>query len=60
VEEIAADGGKVHAIHADNTDLEAVKRAVESAASTFGRIDILVNNQYGVRSMLTGCAPAAS
>lgn len=44
VDEIAAGGGKAHAIHADNRDLEAVRRAVESAVSTFGRLDILVNN----------------
>jgi 3-oxoacyl-[acyl-carrier protein] reductase len=43
-DEIVASGGKALAIHADNTDLEAVRRAVQGAVDAFGRLDILVNN----------------
>src|ERR1700746_914069 len=44
VEEIERDGGKAIAIQADATDAEAVKAAVEKAVTTFGKLDVLVNN----------------
>jgi 3-oxoacyl-[acyl-carrier protein] reductase len=44
VKEIERAGGKAIAIQADSTDAAAVKAAVEKAAATFGRIDVLVNN----------------
>ena len=37
-------GGKAIAIQADATDAAAVKKAVEKTVSTFGAIDVLVNN----------------
>src|SRR5712672_4718927 len=44
VKAIERDGGKAIAIQADAADAEAVKGAVEKAFSTFGRLDVLVNN----------------
>jgi 3-oxoacyl-[acyl-carrier protein] reductase len=44
VKAIERDGGKAVAIQADAGDAEAVKRAVEKAVATFGRLDVLVNN----------------
>ncbi len=44
VKEIERGGGKAIAIQADSTDASAVKAAVDKAAATFGRIDVLVNN----------------
>src|SRR5258706_14006348 len=44
VKAIERDGGKAIAIQADAADVEAVKAAVEKAAATFGRLDVLVNN----------------
>src|SRR5712672_289830 len=44
VKAIERDGGKAVAIQADAADVEAVKRAVEKAVATFGRLDVLVNN----------------
>ena len=44
VEEIEAAGGKSLAIQADATDAAAVQSAVEQVVATFGRLDILVNN----------------
>ncbi|MDQ3787191.1 MAG: 3-oxoacyl-ACP reductase FabG [Actinomycetota bacterium] len=37
-------GGRAFAIEADNTDADAVTRAVDRTAAEFGRFDILVNN----------------
>src|ERR1700726_1935430 len=37
-------GGKAVAIQADAANAEAVKGAVEKAVSTYGRLDVLVNN----------------
>jgi 3-oxoacyl-[acyl-carrier protein] reductase len=44
VKAIERDGGKAIAIQADAADVEAVRRAVEKAVATFGRLDVLVNN----------------
>src|ERR1700676_1300739 len=44
VKAIELDGGKAIAIQADAADVEAVKAAVEKTVTTFGRLDVLVNN----------------
>jgi 3-oxoacyl-[acyl-carrier protein] reductase len=44
VKAIEGNGGKAIAIQADAADAKAVKAAVEKAAATFGRLDVLVNN----------------
>ncbi|HEX4228747.1 MAG TPA: SDR family oxidoreductase [Bryobacteraceae bacterium] len=44
VKAIEADGGKAIAIQADAADTQAVKGAVEETVSSFGRLDVLVNN----------------
>ncbi|HEX3682368.1 MAG TPA: SDR family oxidoreductase [Bryobacteraceae bacterium] len=44
VEAIEGAGGKALAIQADAADAEAVARAVEKTVSTFGSLDVLVNN----------------
>ena len=44
VKEIERGGGKAIAIQADAADAKAVKAAVEKTASTFGGVDVLVNN----------------
>ncbi len=44
VKAIEHDGGKAVAIQADAANPEAVKGAVEKAVSTFGKLDVLVNN----------------
>ena len=44
VKAIELVGGKAIAIQADAADAEAVKSAVDKTASTFGRLDVLVNN----------------
>lgn len=44
VAEITEAGGKALANAADVTDAGAVKAMVEEAVSTFGRVDILINN----------------
>jgi 3-oxoacyl-[acyl-carrier protein] reductase len=44
VKAIELGGGKAIAIQADAANVEAVKGAVEKAFSTFGRLDVLVNN----------------
>lgn len=44
VQAIEAAGGTALAIHADAADAAQVRAAVEQTASTFGRLDILVNN----------------
>lgn len=41
---VEAQGRRALAIRADNRDPEAVRAAVEQAADTFGRLDILVNS----------------
>ena len=44
VKAIELGGGKAIAIQADAANVEAVKGAVEKAVSTFGQLDVLVNN----------------
>src|SRR6201997_2213723 len=44
VKEIERDGGKAIAIQADATDAKAGRAAVEKTVTTFGRLDVLVNN----------------
>src|SRR5947208_7686068 len=44
VKEIECDGGKAIAIQADAADADAGKAAVEKTVTTFGRLDVLVNN----------------
>src|SRR2546427_5000947 len=44
VKAIEQGGGKAVAIQADAADAEAVKAAVEKTVSTFGQLDVLVNN----------------
>lgn len=44
VKAIESGGRKALAVQADAADASAVKSAVEQAAKTFGRIDVLVNN----------------
>ncbi|TFW19519.1 SDR family oxidoreductase [Duganella callida] len=43
-EEINAGGGKAIAIKADATDAAALTKAIDSLATQFGRLDILVNS----------------
>jgi 3-oxoacyl-[acyl-carrier protein] reductase len=44
VKEIERQGGKAIAIQADAADAAAAKAAVEKAVTTFGKLDVLVNN----------------
>jgi 3-oxoacyl-[acyl-carrier protein] reductase len=44
VKQIERAGGKAIAIQADATDADAVTAAVEKTFTTFGRLDVLVNN----------------
>src|ERR1700682_3098542 len=44
VKEIEREGGKAIAIQADAADADAVQGAVEKVVTTFGRLDVLVNN----------------
>ena len=44
VKEIELNGGKAIAIQADAADVKAVEAAVEKTFTTFGRLDVLVNN----------------
>lgn len=43
-DELIRQGGKALAIQTDVTQVNQVKRLVESAAQTFGRIDVIINN----------------
>src|SRR5258707_13821941 len=44
VKAIESAGGKAIAIQADAGDADAVKNAIERTVTTFGRLDVLVNN----------------
>jgi NAD(P)-dependent dehydrogenase (short-subunit alcohol dehydrogenase family) len=44
VAEIERAGGRAVALKADNRDAQAMEKAVNDAAATFGRLDILVNS----------------
>jgi 3-oxoacyl-[acyl-carrier protein] reductase len=44
IKQIERAGGKAIAIQADAADADAVKAAVEKTFTTFGRLDVLVNN----------------
>ncbi len=44
VKEIGRGGGKAIAIQADAADADAVRKAVDKTVTTFGRLDVLVNN----------------
>src|ERR1700729_3743841 len=44
VKAIELGGGKAVAIQADAADAKAVRGAVETTVTTFGRLDVLVNN----------------
>src|SRR5260221_12365601 len=44
VKAIEDEGGKAIAIRADAADADAVKKAVELTFTTFGKLDVLVNN----------------
>jgi 3-oxoacyl-[acyl-carrier protein] reductase len=44
IKAIELGGGKAIAIQADAANVDAVKDAVEKAVTTFGRLDVLVNN----------------
>jgi len=44
VEAIEGAGGRAIAIQADAADADAVRNAVERTVTTFGRLDVLVNN----------------
>ena len=43
-DELLRKGGKALAIQTDVTQADQVKRLVESAVQTFGRIDVMINN----------------
>lgn len=48
-EGIAATGGKAMAVKADVTMLADIERMIAAATDTFGRLDFLHNNAYGLR-----------
>ncbi len=52
VNEIAAEGGKAHAISLDVADEEQVKSAVKATIAQFGKVDVLVNNAGITRDQL--------
>lgn len=43
-EELNQNGGKALAVPTDVTDIEQVKRLVDTAVQTYGRIDVIINN----------------
>jgi meso-butanediol dehydrogenase/(S,S)-butanediol dehydrogenase/diacetyl reductase len=46
--QIEAFGGKAIPVVADVNDADAVQRSIATTVETFGRLDILVNNAYGI------------
>jgi len=56
--EVEAAGGKALAIQLDVRDADAIARAVETAAKTFGGIDTLVNNASAISLTPTAETPA--
>jgi NAD(P)-dependent dehydrogenase (short-subunit alcohol dehydrogenase family) len=52
VAQIIADGGKAIANYEDITDWDAAKRIVDAAVSTFGSLDVIVNNAGIVRDRM--------
>jgi NADP-dependent 3-hydroxy acid dehydrogenase YdfG len=44
VDQLNRSGGKARAVVTDVTDREQVKRLVDEAVQTFGRIDVMINN----------------
>ncbi len=44
VDELTASGGKALAVATDVTQCEQVKRLVDTAVQTYGRIDVMINN----------------
>src|SRR6266536_2253716 len=52
VESILNDGGSAAYVAADMSDIESIRNLIDFASSTYGRLDILVNNaaQFGLAS----------
>src|SRR5262245_50077398 len=48
VAQIQGFGGQAIGIVADVNDPAAIQRSIDETLSAFGRIDILVNNAYGI------------
>jgi NAD(P)-dependent dehydrogenase (short-subunit alcohol dehydrogenase family) len=46
--QIEAVGGKAIPVVADVHDAAAITRSIETTVKTFGRLDILINNAYGI------------
>jgi NADP-dependent 3-hydroxy acid dehydrogenase YdfG len=63
-DELTGSGGKALAIPKDVTHYDQVKRLVDAAVQTYGRIDVMLNNTPGISSMsprwpAIRCAPPA-
>src|SRR5213075_2807488 len=43
-DELTGNGGQAIAVTTDVTDVEQVKRLVDAAVQTYGRIDVMLNN----------------
>ena len=43
-DELTSSGGKALALTTDVTDCDQVKRLVDAAVQTYGRIDVMINN----------------
>jgi meso-butanediol dehydrogenase / (S,S)-butanediol dehydrogenase / diacetyl reductase len=57
--EIEARGGRALYLHADMTDETAVRNLIEQTVTTFGRLDILVNNAAATDLMDVASKPLA-